>query len=120
MQLIKISHSRIFGNGPPPLVSSRSQRIMFSEGMPARRAKSTAPEPQRPRAPMTSTFGRVQLVFATMRRGNEQISLAEESKENKITKGNIATRTSFTQPLRSIGNQFVFVREWLDFTQLDP
>lgn len=57
MQLTNMSLSTISENGPPLAVSAMSHLSTFSVGMPARKQRSTAPEPQRPRAPMTSTRG---------------------------------------------------------------
>lgn len=44
--------------GPPFAVSAISHLRMFSAGRPAFSRAETAPDPQRPRAPMTMTRGR--------------------------------------------------------------
>jgi hypothetical protein len=74
MQLMKMSLSTISGKGPPLAVafvsyflaclthlslpvSARSHFSMLSVGTPAFKQRSTAPVPQRPKAPMISTRG---------------------------------------------------------------
>ncbi|KAH3682095.1 hypothetical protein WICPIJ_006944 [Wickerhamomyces pijperi] len=54
---MKMSASAISLNGPPLAVSFMSHLMMFSCGMPALAHISTAPEPQRPKAPMIKTRG---------------------------------------------------------------
>lgn len=56
MQLTKMSDSTISGYGPSrSLVSARSHFLI--SGQPTFSSRSTAPEPQRPRAPRTKLVG---------------------------------------------------------------
>lgn len=57
MQFMNKSLSITSLNGPPGAVSAISHLRMFSSGIPALTHMSTAPRPQRPRAPMTMTRG---------------------------------------------------------------